>query len=798
MGPGARPGRGRGAGKKRAGLKEREATVQDHLAWAAGGATLPPHLDAGGPGSLADAQVGEAAGLAGGPLALQPGALAPLAALRKQQQQQQARPEARPPRDEQGLKCIDPSHTAQGARCTVCRPPPSFREINQFKLVGDAGLKNGEKKLRRFIQLTEEWTSEEERLKLADRFKEVKWMRDFCTIVINKDVPALRKPHLLMLAYAWGFKSDIWQKRREKPEKSATNSRGKKRSLTAVQGTHVSSATVAAKRPHGSNLSADASGGLPGLLGLHDAVVTVNNIPKPEDSAPVNRRVVTDVLIPLMKQAVSKALLFAAHPTPTLKEMWTREGSGSGEGPVKPRLERFGFHHTKTQGFIEMTQTVLASLKARQQALKPEEVSVLAWTRIEAITPVETVVTTIQAYLQALVQAPHFDTGASRLFHEAATWGLELCTRCGAFIAQLKFSTLAEYINGCIGLLEVMEVYLMGSKQAVMQKIRIISKTFVEDDGGDATNVDGKFDKTTFEQAIPLVGDESPPQVERADAAAVAARGKGKAPAERPQQVQMAGIDLAQLASITADVVSRDVTRGVTADAPSSAAVAAQAATKAPPTDPDRDSIHDLLASAQTQQVARALQAAKARELNQLQAQQRAVQQQLQQQQQRGAVLTAPAGMRPPQLQQYNQLLALHELLKNSSAPDSFKLLQPGATLAAGPAAATGGPTAELHLAQMVQAAQVRQIQQLVQLQQIQASQAARAQETLAAQVAHPGLYPGLYPPAQQANLQALNAQLGQPAGAAGLPYAQGGDPAAYNALLSTLGLQQQHPPPPE
>ncbi|QDZ22458.1 hypothetical protein HOP50_07g49990 [Chloropicon primus] len=113
-------------------------------------------------------------------------------------------------------RCIDPSHSQP---CQVCLPAPSEDEEHRFQLVGDPGRKNGEKKLRKFIQMTPEWNSTELRKKLGDKFKPRPDLGTFSKVVANKEAANLRKPHLVRLCREWGFKSNIWQPKKAKQPK---------------------------------------------------------------------------------------------------------------------------------------------------------------------------------------------------------------------------------------------------------------------------------------------------------------------------------------------------------------------------------------------------------------------------------------------------------------------------------------------------------------------------------------------------------------------------------------------------
>jgi len=126
------------------------------------------------------------------------------------------------------VRCINPAHRSAasleaGGRtwfCTKCRPAPALEEEKAYELVGDPGLKNGEKKLRARILRTPEWESHDTRTALADELDAASpdpGSSDarLARALRKKDVPSLRKAHLLALARRWGIASDIWLKKGE-------------------------------------------------------------------------------------------------------------------------------------------------------------------------------------------------------------------------------------------------------------------------------------------------------------------------------------------------------------------------------------------------------------------------------------------------------------------------------------------------------------------------------------------------------------------------------------------------------
>jgi len=114
------------------------------------------------------------------------------------------------PIGERTLRCIDPSHDEP---CTQCNAPPANGEDSFWSLRGDPGKRNGDKKLRTLIQMTREWNSPLERAHLVHYLQnspEFSHMGKVIEIVRRKETPRLSKMCMMVLARAWGFRSDIW------------------------------------------------------------------------------------------------------------------------------------------------------------------------------------------------------------------------------------------------------------------------------------------------------------------------------------------------------------------------------------------------------------------------------------------------------------------------------------------------------------------------------------------------------------------------------------------------------------
>jgi len=117
------------------------------------------------------------------------------------------------PIGERTLRCIDPSHEEP---CTKCNAPPAHGEDSFWSLRGDPGKRNGDKKLRTLIQMTREWNSPLERAHLVHYLQnspEFSHMGKVIEIVRRKETPRLSKMCMMVLARAWGFRSDIWTRK---------------------------------------------------------------------------------------------------------------------------------------------------------------------------------------------------------------------------------------------------------------------------------------------------------------------------------------------------------------------------------------------------------------------------------------------------------------------------------------------------------------------------------------------------------------------------------------------------------
>ena len=112
------------------------------------------------------------------------------------------------------LRCLDSSHLQP---CGLCTAVPEEEEggATAVELVGVAGKKNGEKRLRSYLSRTPEWLNPQRRAQAADCAEPggEQWARLVASLR-NRRAVDLRKADLLFLCRLWGYRSDIWRSRR--------------------------------------------------------------------------------------------------------------------------------------------------------------------------------------------------------------------------------------------------------------------------------------------------------------------------------------------------------------------------------------------------------------------------------------------------------------------------------------------------------------------------------------------------------------------------------------------------------
>jgi hypothetical protein len=116
-------------------------------------------------------------------------------------------------RDVDALACFDAGHPVGCRKCQ--RAPPEGKE-HEYKLVraeGDGGESmTGEKRLRKLIAKCDEWTVDAERLKTVRLARTAKY-DDLADLLAEKNVPKLRKHHLMQFCRILGKRCNIWQSR---------------------------------------------------------------------------------------------------------------------------------------------------------------------------------------------------------------------------------------------------------------------------------------------------------------------------------------------------------------------------------------------------------------------------------------------------------------------------------------------------------------------------------------------------------------------------------------------------------
>ena len=114
------------------------------------------------------------------------------------------------------FRCLDAHHPSS---CTRCTPPPSSAEAARYELVGDPGARNGEKKLRSLLTRTAEWASSDARSAAAELVEES--LPRLASSLRARTSSSLSKELLLALLTLWGYKSDLWVRRGNRPSRSA-------------------------------------------------------------------------------------------------------------------------------------------------------------------------------------------------------------------------------------------------------------------------------------------------------------------------------------------------------------------------------------------------------------------------------------------------------------------------------------------------------------------------------------------------------------------------------------------------
>ena len=119
--------------------------------------------------------------------------------------------------------CIDSSHPKP---CRICASAPEEQDFDEYKLI-EPKTRNRPTwhTLKSLIFETSQWQSYEARVNLACRYRERKDLAAFRRTLLSKSCRRwweLTKPDLLRICLAWGFKSNLWQRKDDTKKSSAT------------------------------------------------------------------------------------------------------------------------------------------------------------------------------------------------------------------------------------------------------------------------------------------------------------------------------------------------------------------------------------------------------------------------------------------------------------------------------------------------------------------------------------------------------------------------------------------------
>jgi len=110
------------------------------------------------------------------------------------------------------LRCLDEKH---GTSCRQCHPAPPWQEAASWELVGDPGLRNGERKLRTLLTRTREWGSSDEREAAATQLQGA--LPRLASALRSRYASALSKETMLALVHLWGYRAENWRRRGNRP-----------------------------------------------------------------------------------------------------------------------------------------------------------------------------------------------------------------------------------------------------------------------------------------------------------------------------------------------------------------------------------------------------------------------------------------------------------------------------------------------------------------------------------------------------------------------------------------------------
>jgi len=126
------------------------------------------------------------------------------------------------------LRCLDKSH---GISCRQCHPAPPWQEAASWELVGDPGLRNGERKLRTLLTRTHEWGSSEARQAAATKVQGT--LPRLASALRSRVSSSLNKETMLALAQLWGYRAESWRRRGNRPTR--TKCKGAPEAVSAAE-----------------------------------------------------------------------------------------------------------------------------------------------------------------------------------------------------------------------------------------------------------------------------------------------------------------------------------------------------------------------------------------------------------------------------------------------------------------------------------------------------------------------------------------------------------------------------------
>ena len=347
-------------------------------------------------------------------------------------------------------RCIDPSHSQP---CQICLRAPDEEEEYRYQLVGDPGRKNGEKKLRKFIQMTKQWNSPETRQKVADSFKHRPDLAIFRKVVANKEAANLRKPHLIRLCREWSFKSNIWQVKKIKL--------GRKHSLEShsarLQKGETSQRPAAFSQGKETSVVATLSKANEYLANLGNELLKI----LPAQAGPLEENS-PQFLLGISNTSLSSQELQAMFNGSRLLLQSSRELFQVFSASAESHMRTFGINEINVISLISSTQ-VIAISKMKLEATKAEllrirsqislaERSNTAWLKISDVQTTSAILSdsekNIVEFLGSLPKL--FPAHLAKLLSSILMSGLNLFASCQSISLFARFCRYGMYLDSLI------------------------------------------------------------------------------------------------------------------------------------------------------------------------------------------------------------------------------------------------------------------------------------------------------------------------------------------------------------